>query len=223
MTFSDIFKSKFLEGIDTASLPDMLISLALALALGLLIFFTYKKTFRGVMYSASFGVTLIVLTLITTVLILAVSSNVVLSLGMVGALSIVRFRAAIKDPLDLAFLFWSIAVGIVLAAGLIPLAVIGSVIIAVVLMVCVNRRPAQTPYILAVSVGSAEAERAAADFIKGAVKKSRVKSKTVTPGHAELNYDVRLRADDTDFVRELLNIPGVENAALVSYSGEYTG
>ena len=108
MTFNDIFKSSFLESITSVSIVDMAIALILAFALGMFIFLIYKKTFSGVMYSSSFGVTLIALTMITTVVILAVTSNVVLSLGMVGALSIVRFRAAIKEPLDIVFLFWSI-------------------------------------------------------------------------------------------------------------------
>ena len=129
MTFKDIFKSSFLENVASVSLLDMGIALALAFCLGLFIFMVYKKTFNGVMYSSTFGVTLIAMTMITTIVILAVTSNVVLSLGMVGALSIVRFRTAIKEPLDIAFLFWSIGVGIVLAAGMIPLAVIGSVVV----------------------------------------------------------------------------------------------
>ena len=115
MTFQDIFKSSFLENVSSVSLLDMGLSLVLAFGLGLFIFLIYKKTFAGVagvMYSSSFGVTLVGLTMITTLVILAVTSNVVLSLGMVGALSIVRFRAAIKEPLDIAFLFWAIAVGI---------------------------------------------------------------------------------------------------------------
>ncbi len=112
MTFQDIFKSNFLENVSSVSLLDMGRALVLAFGLGLFIFLIYKKTFAGVMYSSSFGVTLVGLTMITTLVILAVTSNVVLSLGMVGALSIVRFRAAIKEPLDIAFLFWAIAVGI---------------------------------------------------------------------------------------------------------------
>ena len=139
MTFNDIFKSSFLENVTSVSLLDMTLALLLAFALGLFIYFVYKKTFAGVMFSSSFGVTLIALTMITTLVILAVTSNVVLSLGMVGALSIVRFRTAIKEPLDIAFLFWSIAVGIVLAAGLIPLAVFGSAVIGIVLIVFVNK------------------------------------------------------------------------------------
>ena len=117
MSFQDIFKSSFLENITSVSPLDMVISLALAFGIGLFIFLIYKKSFAGVMYSSSFGVTLVALTMISTFVILAVTSNVVLSLGMVGALSIVRFRTAIKEPLDIAFLFWAIVAGIVLAAG----------------------------------------------------------------------------------------------------------
>ena len=135
MTFNDIFKSGFMENVSSVSIFDMTLALILSFGLGMFIFFVYKKTFSGVMYSSGFGVTLIALTMITTVVILAVTSNVVLSLGMVGALSIVRFRTAIKEPLDIAFLFWSIAAGIVLAAGLIPLAVAGSLFIGIVLLV----------------------------------------------------------------------------------------
>lgn len=139
MTFQDIFKSSFLENVTSVSILDMTIALLLAFGLGMFIFFVYKKTFSGVMYSSSFGVTLIAMTMITTVVILAVTSNVVLSLGMVGALSIVRFRAAIKEPLDIAFLFWAITVGITLAAGMILLAVVGSFLIGVILLLFVNK------------------------------------------------------------------------------------
>ena len=124
-TFGDIFKSSYTDNITSFSVVDTIIALALAFAIGIFIYFVYKKTFNGVMYSSSFGVSLIAMTLITTFVILAVTSNVVLSLGMVGALSIVRFRAAIKEPLDITFLFWSIVVGIVIGAGMLPLAVIG--------------------------------------------------------------------------------------------------
>ena len=161
MTFNDIFKSSFLENMASVSIFDMAIALLLAFGIGLFIFFVYKKTYQGVMYSSSFGTTLIALTMITTVVILAVTSNVVLSLGMVGALSIVRFRAAIKEPLDIAFLFWSIAVGIVLAAGIIPLAVIGSVIIGVILLVFVNKKSHCNPYIVVLSCKNHETEKKA--------------------------------------------------------------
>ena len=148
MTFSDIFKSSFLSNVTSVTVLDMVIAMALSFAIGLFIFFIYKKPYAGVMYSSNFGVTLVALTMIATFVILAVTSNVVLSLGMVGALSIVRFRTAIKEPLDIAFLFWAIAAGIVLAAGMIPLAVFGSVIIGVMITVFANRKSNVNPYIV---------------------------------------------------------------------------
>ena len=223
MGFNDIFKSSFLENVSSVSLLDMGIALALAFCLGLFIFLVYKKTFNGVMYSSSFGVTLIALTMITTIVILAVTSNVVLSLGMVGALSIVRFRTAIKEPLDIAFLFWSIAVGIVLAAGMIPLAVIGSVIIGVILLVFVNKKSHVHPYILVLECDCQESENKAKEFLSQHVTRSVVKSKTAQAGKVELNLEVRLKEDNTDFVATLSQLKGVRSAVLVSYNGDYMG
>lgn len=161
MTFNDIFKSSFLEKVSSFSFIDVLIAIAVAFALGLFIYIVYKKTFRGVMYSSSFGVSLMAMTLITTLIILAVTSNVILSLGMVGALSIVRFRTAVKEPLDIAFLFWAISAGIVTGAGLIPLAVIGSILIGIVLLVFVNAKTSDTPYIAVISCTDEVAEKRA--------------------------------------------------------------
>ena len=223
MTFNDIFKSAFLEKVSAVSVFDMVLALTLAFGLGLFIFLVYQKTYQGVMYSSSFAVTLIALTMITTLVILAVTSNVVLSLGMVGALSIVRFRTAIKEPLDIAFLFWSIAVGIVLAAGMIPLAVIGSVIIGVILLVFVNRKSYCDPYILVLRCDGRESEAEAGKAIAEATRRCAVKSKSVQAGSIELTYDVRLRDEDTDFVNTLAGMRGVQSAVLVSYNGEYMG
>ena len=203
MTFNDIFKSNFLNNITSINLFDMVLALLLAFGLGLFIFFIYKKTFSGVMYSSSFAVTLVALTMITTLVILAVTSNVVLSLGMVGALSIVRFRTAIKEPLDIAFLFWSIAVGIVLAAGLIPLAVIGSVMIGIFLLVFVNRKTHANPYIIVISCTDHEIEIKVKEFLEKQVKRVVVKSKTARKGAIELNMEVRMKDDNTDFINEL--------------------
>lgn len=222
-SFSDIFKSNFLENISSVSVLDMALALVLAFGLGMFIFLIYKKTYSGVMYSSSFGVTLIALTMITTIVILAVTSNVVLSLGMVGALSIVRFRTAIKEPLDIAFLFWSIAIGIILAAGMIPLAVIGSVIIGVILLVFVNKKPHVNPYILVLSCTDHESESAAKAFLEGRVQRCVVKSKTAQKGAIELNMEVRLKDDNTDFINILSEMNGVNSAALISYNGEYMG
>lgn len=222
-TFSDIFKSGFLENISGVSIQDMLIALGLALGVGLFIFLVYKKTYSGVMYSTSFGVTLIALTMISTLVILAVTSNVVLSLGMVGALSIVRFRTAIKEPLDIAFLFWAIAAGIVLAAGLIPLAVIGSCIIGVVLLVFVNRKSHVHPYMMVLRAENHESEVRAMEYIKKSVKRLSVKGKSVTRGEVEMNLEVRLLGENTDFVNEVSDLEGVKSCVLVTYNGEYMG
>ena len=223
MTFKDIFKSSFLENISSVSLLDMALALILAFGIGLFIFFVYKKTYSGVMYSASFGTTLVALTMITTVVILAVTSNVVLSLGMVGALSIVRFRTAIKEPLDIAFLFWSIAVGIVLAAGMIPLAVIGSVIIGVILLVFVNRKSHANPYMVVLSCTDHASELKAKEYLEKQTLRSVVKSKAAQKGAIELNMEIRLKDDNTDFINALSDMDGVTSAVLVSYNGEYRG
>ncbi len=223
MTFNDIFKSNFLENIAGVSLLDMAVALTLSFGLGMFIFLVYKKTFSGVMFSSSFGVTLVALTMITTVVILAVTSNVVLSLGMVGALSIVRFRTAIKEPLDIAFLFWSIAVGIVLAAGMIPLAVIGSVVIGVFLLVFVNRKSYLNPYIVVLTCENHESEILARAFLEGYTERCVLKSKTAQKGLIELNLEIRLKGDNTDFINGLAEMDGVNSAVLVSYNGEYMG
>ena len=223
MTFQDIFKSSFLENVNSVSMLDMVLAIALSFCLGMFIFMVYKKTFTGVMYSSSFGVALIGLTMITTVVILAVTSNVILSLGMVGALSIVRFRTAIKEPLDIVFLFWAIAAGIVLAAGLIPLAVISSMIIGVILIVFVNKKSHTRPYILVLQCADHAAEKKACEFVKPYVTRCIIKNKTVQAGNVELNLEVRLKNDETDFVNALSEIKGVSSAVLVSYNGDYMG
>ena len=204
ITFSDIFKSNFLENIASVSVFDMLLALILAFGLGLFIF-------------------LVALTMITTVVILAVTSNVVLSLGMVGALSIVRFRTAIKEPLDIAFLFWSIAVGIVLAAGMIPLAVTGSVFIGAVLLAFVNRKSYLDPYIVVLRCDGSDSEQRARTFLEGQVQRCVVKSKTAQRDDVELNMEIRMKSKDTGFVNTLAGMEGVYSAVLVSYNGDYMG
>ena len=223
MTFNDIFKSSFLENVTAVSILDIVLALTLAFCLGLFIFFIYKKTYSGVMYSSSFGVTLVALTMITTLVILAVTSNVVLSLGMVGALSIVRFRTAIKEPLDIAFLFWAIADGIVLAAGMIPLAVFGSVLIGVIILVFANHKDMSNPYIVVIRARDHASEERAMDYLKAHLKKCVVKSKTAQKGLVELNLEIRLKDENTDFINGLADLSGVESAVLVSYNGDYMG
>ena len=223
MSFNDIFKSSFLENVTAISLPDMALSLALSFCLGLFIYFVYKKTYSGVMFSRTFGGSLVAMTMITTMTILAVTSNVVLSLGMVGALSIVRFRTAIKEPMDLAFLFWAIAGGIVLAAGMIPLAIVGSIIIGIILILFCNRKSLDKPFIAVISCQNANAEKLVADYLAGQVKKAVVKSKSAQQGNIELTYEVSLKGEDTAFVTALSEMEGVNSAVLVSYNGDYMG
>lgn len=221
MTFKDLFKSSFIENITSFSALDMIIAMGLAFAIGIFIFIVYKKTYTGVMYSAGFGVSLLGLTLVTTLIILAVTSNIILSLGMVGALSIVRFRTAIKEPLDIVFLFWSIATGIVLGAGLLPLAILGSLFIGVILVVFVNHKSVDSPYILIINSEGEGQENDIVRYLQQNVKRYSIKSKTLSGSGMETTYEVRLKEGSTEFIGSIKNISGIRSVALVSYNGDY--
>ena len=222
-TFTDILKNSFLEETADFSIAAASVSLLSALFIGLFIFFIYKKTYAGVMYSKPFNTSLVLLSVLTTFVILAVTSNVVLSLGMVGALSIVRFRTAIKEPLDLVFLFWSISVGIILGAGLYSLAFLGSVFITVILLVLTGKVDSSAPYILMLQLENENAELQATEIIKNRFGKIIVKSKNITDGQPELIYEVKVKNNETSFMNELSAIEGVQNATLVSYNGNQAG
>ncbi|MGB9342504.1 DUF4956 domain-containing protein [Trichococcus sp.] len=222
-TFTDILKNSFLEETADFSLAAASVSLLSALFIGLFIFFIYKKTYAGVMYSKPFNTSLVLLSVLTTFVILAVTSNVVLSLGMVGALSIVRFRTAIKEPLDLVFLFWSISVGIILGAGLYSLAFLGSAFITVILLVLTGKVDSSAPYILMLQLENENAELQATEIIKNRFGKIIVKSKSITDGQPELIYEVKVKNNETSFMNELSAIEGVQNATLVSYNGNQAG
>jgi len=211
----------FLNKAASFSIPDILAALSISFVIGLFIFMVYKKTYIGVMYSSSFGITLIAMDLITTLVILAVSSNLITSLGMVGALSIVRFRTVVKEPLDLVYLFWSITTGIIVGAGLIPLAVIGSIAIGFVLFVFVNRKTTDTPYVVVINCDDENAETQSTSMLKNHTKKHLVKSKNVSKNGIELTVEVRLKDSSVKFINDLLTINGVSNAVLVSYNGDY--
>lgn len=221
MNFRDIFKSSFLENVTEFSAVDTLIGLAFALVLGLFIFFIYKKTFKGVMYSSGFAMSLIGLSLVTTLVIMAVTSNVVLSLGMVGALSIVRFRAAIKEPMEIVFLFWALAVGIVIGAGMIPLAVIGSVIIGAILIIFSHKKFTKSPYILIVNCSDDKSEEEALKLLSQKAGRYSIKSKTVNSEGIELTAEIKIKDESTTFVNEINKITGVSGATLVSFNGDY--
>ena len=221
MSFNDIFKSSFLESVTQFSVVDTLVGMAFALAIGLFIYLIYKKTFSGVMYSTGFAMTLVGLALVTNLVIMAVTSNVVLSLGMVGALSIVRFRTAIKEPMEIVFLFWALAAGIVVGAGMIPLAVIGSVIIGIILVLFANKKVSNVPYILIVDCYDERAEEKAYSIIKKEVDKYIVKSKTVTDDGIEFTVEIRTKNAATSFVNRINDVNGVSSATLVAFNGEY--
>ena len=217
----EIMNFSFLSKAATFSLPDILCALGIAFALGLFIFFVYKKTFSGVMYSSSFGISLIAMNLITCLAIVAISSNLITALGMVGALSIVRFRTVVKEPLDLVYIFWSIIIGIIVGVGLIPLAVIGSLSIGLILFVFVNRKGSSKPYVVVLNCDDDSAETSSLSLIGAKTKKHLIKSKAVSKNGIELTVEVRLAQASTNFVNELLQVPGVSNAVLVSYNGDY--
>lgn len=223
MTFNDILKSSFLEKAASLSIINIGVAMILSLALGLFIMAIYKKTFRGVMYSQSFCISLLAMTLITTLIILAITSNVILSLGMVGALSIVRFRSAIKEPMDIAFLFWSISVGIVTGAGLISLAVLGSIFIGVVMILFVNKNSNDNPYILIVNCENEISETGVETILKKQLKKYVVKSKTVSKDGIEITFEIRFKDMATNFINDISNLEGIKKALLVSYNGDYMG
>ncbi len=222
MSISDILTSDILTRVTAVSLTDMLLTILLSFCTGMFIFFIYQKTFRGVLYSLSFGLSLVALCMISAMLILAVSSNVVLSLGMVGALSIVRFRTAIKEPLDIVFLFWSIAAGIILSAGMIPLAVFGSLAIGLMILRIAHGKTRSDPYLIIAHLSSDEYEEAAMEIIRSQTSRQRVKGKTIAAdGTMELTVEVQARDDRSAFIRQLSAADGVSDVVMVAYNGDY--
>ncbi len=222
-TFKDIFKKSFLEGFAASEITTITVVAALGIAcvLALYIFFVYRVVTRKTFYSKNFNISLAGITVITASLILTMQSSVVLSLGMVGALSIVRFRTAIKDPMDLMFLFWSISVGIICGAGLAQVAVILSVVITVGILVLDQLPVAKAPMILVVNAGDLDAEAVVSETIQKYVKHFTVKSRNMTADSLDLVYE--LRTDDgSALVRDIMRLESVTSASLLSHDGEVT-
>jgi uncharacterized membrane protein YhiD involved in acid resistance len=220
--FSDILKNSVMDNFTSdISLSKILITLGVAFLLGFFIYLLYKRIFSGVLYSKSFNVSLIGMTMITAVVIIAINSNLVLSLGMVGALSIVRFRTPIKDPTDLIFLFWAAVAGIVTGAGFFTLAVIGSVVVGLILFFFVKGGSVESPYLLVVNCDSDATEQLIHKQIGTLVKRYNVKQKTVTQGNIEMTLEIRLHDETGRFINQLTELAGVRNAVLISYSGDY--
>lgn len=222
-TFSDIFKSSFLENTTNFSIIDSLIAIVAAFAVGLFIYLVYKKTFSGVIYSHTFSISLIVMTMATALIIIGVSSNVLLSLGMVGALSIVRFRTPIKDPMDIVYIFWAIASGILCGAGFIPLVIIGAILIGLVLLFFINRLTVENPFLLIIRYNDASIESSLEHLVSKQSIKHTVKSKSANPGNElELIYEIRVKKNDTQFMQHITGMEGVKSAIMLSYDGNFT-
>ncbi|UFJ41053.1 DUF4956 domain-containing protein [Brevibacillus humidisoli] len=220
INFQDIFKKSVLnlESFQTISLLDTLLGLLISFLIGMFIYYVYRVCFRGVVYSHNYNITFVLMTIITALIIMTISTNIVLSLGMVGALSIVRFRTAVKDPMDIVYMFWSISAGIAVGAKIYPIAIIGSLVVGATIWWLSRRRDKTAPYLLILHY-----EDMAEEEVKRQVRKINavLKSKTIRKGVTELTVEMRIRDDNTAFVNEISSIEGVRDVALVSYNGEY--
>ena len=219
-TFQDIFKKSFIEIGEMAeqTILSVVMALAVAFLIALFIFTIYRKCYRGVLYSYSFNLTIMLVTMITAVIIVTISSNIVLSLGMVGALSIIRYRTAIKDPMDLVYLFWAVASGISVGAGLYIVAIPGTLLIGAAILV-MTRFKAQKPVYLLVINYREEAYPQILEIINKT--DYTVRSKLVKKGYTELTIELMLKDKNTVIVDKISSIDAVNDASLVSYNGDY--
>lgn len=218
---NQLFSVSFFEKAVMFSLPDTLLILLVAALLGLFIAALYRVTYQGVMYTMTYGVTLAAITMISALILCVVTSNVVLTLGMVGALSIIRFRTSIKEPMDIMYMFWAVAAGIAVGAGMAGVAVIGSLCIGLLIVLLTRGRRNGVPYILVLQLEDRAAEKRAVELVSGQVRRCRVKSKRVGKEGTELTVDIRLKDDNTDFMHAVNALEGVRSAMLVTYNGEY--
>lgn len=200
------------------SVPHILVCMLAAALCGGIIYLVYRFFYRGVVYSDNFNILLILITVITSFIIMTISANIVLSLGMVGALSIVRFRTAIKDPLDIGFLFWGIASGLTCGAGLYFVALIGTVVIAVLYIILTYCKKERKNYLLIVRYGDSAEE--AVNAILGAMK-YKLKNKTVSGEGVELTIEIKIKNNDTGDISRFKTISGVDTVTLLEYNGEY--
>lgn len=221
VSFVDTIKDSVLDQFATgATVGQMLASLGVAFLLGLFILVIYKATFRGVLFSKGFAFSLVLLSMVTALVIRTISSNLALSLGMVGALSIVRFRTAIKDPVDTVFMFWAITAGIMSGAGLYLIGGIASVALGVLyFLVTLIYRKAQMPYLLVIRYDPQEAQSVSAAMRK--LPRHRIKSRTTTRKGAEVTLELSLKGDEMKLIDSLYKVDGVLDASLISYEGEF--
>jgi len=220
-SYKDIVNKSFLEMQPGAlTVADVVISLLMTFFISMLIFWLYKKSFRGVLYTHSFNISLVMVSLVTSLVIMTISTNLILSLGMVGALSIVRFRTAVKDPLDIVFMFWAIAVGIANGAMQFQLAIVGSLFIAIVILFLTRIKMQNNPYLLVLHYNS-NFEDEILNQLNSIIKSYKIKSKTVSSNLVELTLEVRVRKNNMDFVDNISKIPNIKDIGLVSYEGDY--
>ena len=220
VAFKDLIKKSVLESnsVNALNSSDIFINLFATLLMGLFIFYIYRKSFQGVLYTQAFNVSLVMVALVTTLIIMTISSNLILSLGMVGALSIVRFRTAIKDSMDIGFMFWAISVGIANGAGYFKISLVGSIFIAIVLLILARYRESSSPYLLIINY-TASGEESLKGYLKS-IGSYKLKSKTVTATNTELTIEVRTN-NDHKIVTELQALEGIKDCVLVSYNGDY--
>ncbi|MFD1954125.1 DUF4956 domain-containing protein [Paenibacillus thailandensis] len=220
LNFQDIIKKSIvnLEAFRTVSYIDVVYGLGASFLIGMFIYWIYRKTYRGVVYSYNYNVSFVLMTMITALIIMTISTNIVLSLGMVGALSIVRFRSAVKDPLDIVYMFWAVSAGIASGAKLYPIAILGSALIGLTLVFLSRKKLKEQPFLLII-----RHDERAQQGVKEKLRRMdyRLKSKTVRNEFTELTVEIRLRDDNTAFVNELNDLEGVQDVALVNYTGDY--
>lgn len=221
ISFTDAIKSKFLEGFTASDLTTtgIMVSLAVAAVLGVYIYAVYRFTIKSSFYSRSFNKTLALLPVVTTAILLAMQSNIVISLGMVGALSIVRFRNAVKDSMDLLYLFWSISMGIVVGAGLFELAVIVCIVITL-LVFALDMLPAiKAPHILVVSAENQQVAEKVLDTVSKYIPKAKLRSKSITQKNVEMILEINIKAD-SKLPNEIAAIDGVTSVNMLSHDGD---
>lgn len=223
LNFSDIFQKGFLAiegGMEKFTALEIVINMGMSFLLGMFIFYVYRKTFQGVLYQRSFNVSLIAIAMAVTMVIMIISGNLILSLGMVGALSIVRFRTPIKDPIDLVFIFWAIAIGIGNGVSYFSITIIGSIIMTLTIFALTRREDKGTPYLLVLQIEKGTNEPEALEFIRKSVDRFALKSKTVNPAYTEIIAEVKLIKTNTGFVSEMEQKFDIKKITLVSYSGD---
>ena len=223
MTFKDIFKKSFLEGFASTDINiyTAVAAMLITCVLAAYIFFVYRVLTKKTFYSKSFNISLAGIALITSGIILTIQSSIVVSLGMVGALSIVRFRTAIKDPMDLMFLFWSIAVGIICGVGMGEIAVLLSLALTAGILLLNLLPVAKAPMILVVNATALDAEAQIMDVVKRYAKHSTVKSRNLTKSNLDLIVELRT-AEGEKLVQEILQLAPVASASLMTHDGEVT-